>query len=256
MTTDDRREQNVQALVRQASAPPDLSSQPGRVGLRTKITAAVTTLLGGAAVVGVVPELLGVLAVMTGIGALIALARDLSIPSPRGRRTPRQAATCFAKALRRGQFRKAYACCHPETLSERVNVPEIERLRIEGEEMSWQRFQVFEKFWKAILRGKGSTIRHCARVVIDEPTVEGHRAFTRVTFKMTRYSTWVYLGMFGGILPTVVLYLLNRKSGDVEARIELFHHRSQWWVLPCSPYDASGPHQLAPAKARYLPSEP
>jgi len=251
-TEDHEADAAVEALVKHASEAPLVEGQPARIRVRTMATGAATALLGGAALVGAAPLVSAVLAVGTGVGAVVCLSHDLEIPAPRERHTPKQAATCFAKALRRGQFAKAYSCCHPETLAERVNVPEIERLGLKGDSSSWQRLQAFEKFWKVLLRGGGSSVRYCHKVIVDEPVVDGERASVRVTFKMIRYSTWVYLGLAGGVLPMALLYLLNRKSGDVECRLDLFRHRSQWWVLPSSPYDASGPRQLAPAKARYL----
>lgn len=242
----------VEALVALATEPADITAQPGTFRSRTIVGGAAAVLGVAGAALGVMPVLGVVTAVVAGIGALVSFVNDLAIPSPRARGTASAAARCFAKSLKLGQWEKAHACCHPNTLAADVEIPVIDELAIRGGSMSWQRLPAFKRYWKTMFRGKGATVRLCSKVQVDEPMVEGDRAYCRATFRVVKYSAWVYLGLCLGILPMAFLYFLTRRVQSVECKLELFRSRSQWWVLPSSPYDAQGPRMLAPARARYL----
>jgi|GEM_PF-6863077 len=220
---------------------PSPEGQPGRVRTATIVLAvafavsvAIAALAsGGLAVLG------GFLATVLFIAALVALSRDLRIPAPRDRSTPRKAASCWAKALRFGQYGKAFHCHHPDLLPEELWTDAMPTLFVGAKQHSLVTFAGFKAMWKSFFGPTGSTNRVVRNVFVGDPVVQDDVAECQVMIEVVRYSSWVYAGLLGGVLPVLLLYLVNRRIGVVGVNLQLFRHGSQWWVVPPIPEETT-----------------
>jgi len=221
-------------LVAQAAEPVDLVDQPGKIRTSTKIfggilAASIATLVAssGAAAGFAVAGL-----IVAGLGSLVSLSNDLAVPSVRRRREAREAAQCYAQALRRRHWKKAYACIQPQTRPASITLPKLLNLGVMPDQASFSTAKGFKKYWKAIVSSKGGTIRSTRKVWISEPEVHGDLATAQMIMYVEKYPTWIVLTCLLWMLPALILYVVVRKTIVIESEVRLFRHKSQWWVLP------------------------
>ena len=233
----------IQELVAQAQDPPQLLAQPGKFAAVTWLLAGGAALCGIAGAIGVAPRLtLPFALVLAGLAAA-SFVDDLLLPSPRDRRSAHEAATCFGRAIHRHRWPNAYACLYRVESRDQVKIPELPLLAVPAGETSLSTLGGFKRYWKAIVRGSGSTIRVCRKAEISMLRVDGDHATGCMTLTVERASSWTWLGLVLGLVPALLIYKATARPIAVEYRIVLFRHRSQWWMLPPS-FVRSGPAPL------------
>jgi len=228
----------VTTLVRQANEPAETNEQVGKFRLVTKIVSGIMGASIAAAMAGLMPGLTITMAVAFGLGALTALSNDLNVPSPRKRKTAKSALKTFGRSLKLGHWPKAHACLHPATLEKSTPKPRLISLEVMEGPGSFTTVKDFKKFWTSILQGKGAITRFPRKVLLSEPVVEGDYATANILLYVERFSRWTYLGLLLGLFPAVIIYMINRKTIPLEIKVEMFRHKSQWWLLPQAPKEA------------------
>jgi hypothetical protein len=240
--------QRMNELVKEAEAPADVKAQPGKIRTASWIFLGLTVVsLAVAVIMGPgdrSSDHRGFFALMVfstcffGLFALGFLISDALVPGVRARRKPYEAVECFVKSVRRRSWSRAQACVHPDTRSASALVPRLYELDVTPRETSFQTTSGFKRYWKAIFFPSGGTVRRIMSMEIGEAIEAGpDRARATVLFQVERFPALAYLGLLGGLLPLLIIYMITRKRVTVELQLTLFKHRSQWWVLPGEPVE-------------------
>ncbi|HLG41893.1 MAG TPA: hypothetical protein VI643_00915 [Planctomycetota bacterium] len=236
-------EQGIAKLTEAAEEPPDLTGQPAKFRISTRIVSAllaanaswlgiVIAMGDGGSPVVVAPILL---CIGFGIAWLILFFTDVGCPSPRGRATARAAVLCYLNAVKIRRWKAAFACLSPSARSNpEVEIPEIPEIGSEGGMTTFASPSGLAAYWKSLTHYVGSlgAYRRIARLRIEEtspaaPNVER----LRVMISIEHYPQWIILTILLGVIFPIILYFVLRKKWETDFDCVVYKHRSQWWVL-------------------------
>lgn len=225
----------IRAEAPEASAAPDLASQPGRFGVLTKVLA---VLVVGSAALGFIELAVGIFfGAFFGLLLLIAVVLDLRAPGARGRSTVEQAIRCYFHGVRRGRWKVAHACLSPQARKRHVRVPSIESLKTKPQDVVLATPADVKRYWLTIARPSGSLTRRIAAIkvtpVVDSGEVQRHR----VTLTIQHYPSWIALTVLLGLLPALVLIAVYTTSKTHVFEVATYRFRSQW-VLVSGEYES------------------
>jgi len=228
-------------IASRAGDPPDVTTQPAKIGLATRIFTVLFAVLVVASIVstGESKVILIVLTALVGILSIVTWIRDLGMPSVRKRTTGRDAIRCYMAAIRRGRWHHAFACLSPIARTREATTPAIAELQTKWSKVRFDQPAGVKKFWTALVRPSGWLVRTISSVRIEPagpatPDLERYR----VTLKVDYYSQWIVLTVLVNIILCLVLYLVMRKTRELTFPLVVVKDRSQWWLVTGEPYAA------------------
>ena len=220
------------ALTAEADLPAELEGQPGTFRLALKIWAVITPLAILAAFVGGEAAVLGIIiAIVGGLCVLVLGITDLTVPKARDRSSSEQAVNAYFKGMQKGRWDTAFAALSPYAREREVAVPRILKLHT----LSWagarSSKKELKKYWRSIIQAHGGMSRRLAKIKLTPIGIASQTHSYRVELHIQHYPSWVIVGIFGGVLPLLILILITRRTYKTTFDVRTVKHKSQWWVL-------------------------
>jgi hypothetical protein len=222
----------MEALASTADAPAETRGQPGRLRASTWFVIALTVLCLAMIPAGDALAGLGIVfGIIFFIIALAMFSNDMRIPGARGRTRPEDALKCYFRAVQGRRWKVAMACLSPMARERKVQVPLIPELQTSPVMLMRISPEQLKEYWRTIAHAGNSLTRWIKRIDTIPISTEGNIHVYRVTLSIEYYPTLILLGILGGLLPLLILWLALRKTYVLTCNVVVYKHKSQWWLL-------------------------
>ena len=221
-------------LTAEATAPPDLTDQPGRFRTASHVVGLITVACILATAFGrdeSLRILSGFLAAMFALFALLFYGSDLVSPAVRNRRTGLAAVKCYFGAVRWRRWQSALCCLSTIARRRPAAMPSLPELDCSSFETTFISAKEVKRYWMPLAHSKGGRTRRITalryRPILVEPTVERYW----VDIDIEHYPSLIMLLILVGVLPYLIAYLIVRRTQSLSFPITVLKYRSQWWLL-------------------------
>jgi hypothetical protein len=224
----------IAELTAAASAPPDLTGQPGRFRIASHVAAAmfVASIVIAAAGANGIRALGVVLAIIPGVSAIVMYIGDLAFPAVRERASGLQAVQCYFKAVKSKRWSAAFSCLSSIARARTPRVPPMPELRCASMPVPFATAGGVKRYWSSFAQsnlGMNRWIKSMRfRPIATTPDVE-------------TYAVDLQIGY--------IKDLVDRKTRSMSFPVTVIKHRSQWWLLTGEIYPRLDRALLAPAAA-------